>query len=170
MDGVLADFEKSAANYRTRGDLNRATDLLSDEQQQAKREFYLSIEGTDFYKDLPVMAGAKNMLDAARAIAGVNIFILTKVPAAKNFVSGENEQKKIGEEKINWILSYFADYFTQGNIIIVTGNKSGLIQPTKSDILIDDRPDNIAAWESSGGMGILFITADEAVTELRKLT
>ena len=39
----------------------------------------------------------------------------------------------------------------------------------KSNILIDDRPDNIAEWESNGGIGILHTSAASTIKKLKEL-
>ena len=36
-------------------------------------------------------------------------------------------------------------------------------------ILIDDRSDNIEAWKSAGGIGILYKSTDQVINELSKL-
>ena len=39
----------------------------------------------------------------------------------------------------------------------------------KGNILIDDRPENIEAWESEGGIGILHKNARDTINEIKKL-
>ncbi|MCL1785799.1 MAG: hypothetical protein FWG39_01445 [Alphaproteobacteria bacterium] len=176
MDGVLADFEQSAIKYRPRSaDLNRPNEYLSDAQKAAKLEFYRKIEGTNFYGDLAVMPGAGEMIAAAKAVAGDNVFILTKIPKAANFITGAlltdaNEQRRIAQQKIEWVLRHFGDYFSPDRIItVMDGTKGVLLRPTKTDILVDDRPDNIANWTGSGGTGILYTSAADTATELAGL-
>ena len=38
-----------------------------------------------------------------------------------------------------------------------------------NNILIDDREDNIQQWKSKNGIGILFKSTDQVITELQKL-
>ena len=188
MDGVLADFEKSATEFlychsREGGnradndarsatkysyaELNRPSELLTPDQKQEKIRFWQSIGGTDFFKNLPVMPGANAMLDAARKCASGGLYILTKAPSSKNFIAGEAEQQRIAAQKIDWVLKHFADYFPRDNIIVVIGiKKNELVRPTKDDILIDDRTDNIEHWNTAGGTGILFTSSDDATTKL----
>jgi 5'(3')-deoxyribonucleotidase len=171
MDGVLADFNALADKIRRSGDnLNRSTELLDEAQKLAKLEFYRTIEGTDFFSDLPVMPGAKEMLDAARTAVNGNIFILSKAPKAKNFVTGVEWQKQIAVQKTEWALKHFGNYFAQDKIIVVTDStKDELIRPVQSDILIDDRPENIDDWNTAGGTGILYTSADNVILALAKL-
>ena len=46
-----------------------------------------------------------------------------------------------------------------------------LIKPqlTEYDILIDDREDTIDRWNKAGGTGILHTSADDTITQLKKL-
>lgn len=39
----------------------------------------------------------------------------------------------------------------------------------KKSILIDDRKDNIKQWKESGGIGILFQTPEQVISELKRL-
>jgi len=39
----------------------------------------------------------------------------------------------------------------------------------KSNILIDDRADNIQQWKDAGGIGILYQSAEQVMKELDKL-
>ena len=40
---------------------------------------------------------------------------------------------------------------------------------TKTDILIDDKVSTIDTWNSSGGTGILYTSANNAIQQLKKL-
>ncbi|MDR3208762.1 MAG: hypothetical protein LBT45_02840 [Rickettsiales bacterium] len=167
LDGVLADFEAAAKPMKDNEDLNHPTDELGDAQKQRKVAFWRKIEGTDFFATLPEMPNAARMLDAARTIAGENLFILSKAPNAKNFISGETWQIRIAEQKTEWVLSHFGNYFPRTHILIVAGGKESIC-PTKDDVLIDDRAENINGWKAAGGTGILFTTSDNVVAELLK--
>ena len=37
------------------------------------------------------------------------------------------------------------------------------------NVLIDDRPKNIEAWENAGGIGILHTSAKETINKLKEL-
>ena len=40
---------------------------------------------------------------------------------------------------------------------------------TKTDILIDDKASTVDTWNSSGGTGILYTSADNAIQQLKNL-
>ena len=177
MDGVLADFEKSAtkivreiapkASCYNYADLNRPSECLTPDQKEIKVQFWRSLAGTDFFKNLYVLSGANEMVKLAYEIVDENLFILSKAPSASNFEPGSDEQEIMAQQKIDWALDKFSDYFLPENVIIVKGGKKGdFIKPTKTDILIDDRHDNIENWESIGGSGILYTSAENVMKEL----
>jgi 5'(3')-deoxyribonucleotidase len=171
LDGVLADFNAAAAKFKNpNDDLNHPTSELDDAQKRAKTEFWHKIEKTDFYLNLPLIAGVENILDAAREIAGENLFILSKVPNRENFASGAAESVRIAKQKTNWVLAHFRNYFALDNILIVAGKKEQAFEPAKNDILIDDRAENINAWNAAGGTGILFISPADASAKLQFLS
>ena len=39
----------------------------------------------------------------------------------------------------------------------------------ENSILIDDRPSNIDQWRSQGGIGILHVSAEDTIQQLKKL-
>ena len=49
-----------------------------------------------------------------------------------------------------------------------SGNQKKIFSQ-KGNVLIDDRPENIEAWESEGGIGILHKSAKDTIDELKKL-
>ena len=56
--------------------------------------------------------------------------------------------------------------------MVVTCTYSGsqkAVFAKKGNVLIDDRPKNIEAWENAGGIGILHKSAKHTIDELKKL-
>ena len=69
-------------------------------------------------------------------------------------------------DKNEWIKEYVDPF------VVVTCTHSGSqkrIFSKKGNVLIDDRQDNIDAWESEGGVGILHKNARDTINELKKL-
>ena len=164
MDGVLANFDFMNPNS---ADLNHPSEDLSPEQRAAKKQFWLDIEKRpDFWHDIPVMDNIERLLNAAKSNG--EIFILSKTPSAKHFVNGEKYVKYVADEKRKWVLKHLGKFFDTEHIIICDGQKGKLIHPTKEDILIDDRYENISEWESHGGRGILFTNATDTAEILNK--
>lgn len=166
MDGVLADFDSMHTNACN---LNHATKDLSETERELKRKFWLDIEKQDnFWADMPAIKDINNVLNVAKSIG--EIFVLSKTPGAKHFIGGQNYVDYVANEKRKWILKNMPEYFDAAHIIICDGKKGELIKPSQTDILIDDRPENITEWESCGGRGILFQNATTTSCEIKKLT
>ena len=166
MDGVLADFDASAP--KNSQSLNHPSESMNDAEKQAKKQFWLTIEqNKNFWRDIPVFAGIKEILKSAQDKG--EIFVLTKTPSAKHFVGGQDYVDFITKEKIDWILKNLPEFFDEKHIIVCDGKKGALIKPTATDILIDDRTENITEWEQYNGRGILFDDVSRVNQEINKL-
>jgi 5'(3')-deoxyribonucleotidase len=108
-----------------------------------------------FYKNLPLMPGAKEMLKKAQEISGKKPDILSSP------VQGENTSV---QEKKDWVNTNFGDLV---NKIIIDTDK-GKYAKSKNDVLIDDRPKYINAFESSGGSAILHKNYNDTIKEIEK--
>lgn len=162
MDGVLADFDAATGNAK---DLNHPTSELSPEKQAEKNQFWLNIEQNHtFWADLPVMENIKDLLNVAKSKG--EIFVLSKIPGAKHFVTGQDYVDFVASEKRKWILKNLGNFFDCEHIIICDADKGKLIQPSVNDILIDDRPENIIEWQLCGGRGIVFMNSIDTIKEL----
>ncbi|MEE1029925.1 MAG: hypothetical protein UIC65_02790 [Alphaproteobacteria bacterium] len=162
MDGVLADFNTATGNAK---DLNHPSSELSPEKRAEKKQFWLNIEQNHtFWADIPVMKNIKDLLNIAKSKG--EIFVLSKTPSAKHFVAGQDYVDFVASEKRKWILKKLGNFFDNEHIIICDGDKGKLIQPSKNDILVDDRSENITEWESCGGRGLLFVNSVDTKQEL----
>ncbi len=110
------------------------------------------------------MANIEYLLTTAADIG--EIFVLSKVPSAEKFIGGQNYVDFVAGEKRKWIAKHMNKFFDAKHIIICDGPKGKLISLTKTDVLIDDRQENINEWESVGGRGILFNDAFSAKKQL----
>lgn len=166
MDGVLADFDRGTIDLPPVSvDLNVQTKQMDDAARAAKRERWRCIEQmSNFWRDLPVVAGIDELLRAAASRG--ELFVLTKVPGAKNFVGGDAYVDFIDREKRAWIARHMAQYFDDAHVIVARGAKEELIHPTSNDLLIDDRAGNIADWCAAGGRGIVFANPRDAIKQL----
>lgn len=166
MDGVLADFDLAAEHLSEgRTDLNNQNKLMTEDAKAAKKQRWQRIEAhTGFFENLPLVPQIKELLTVAQGKG--ELFVLTAVPSAKNFVSGDIFVEHIKTAKRQWIAKNMADFFAPESVIVVMGAKEDLIKPTKSDILIDDRAGNVADWVAAGGTGIHFQSAAQAIKDL----
>lgn len=70
------------------------------------------------------------------------------------------------EDKRDWLLQHFQ--LTKADFIIGGRRKAGFAK-SKRDILIDDTPRNVEAWENAGGTGVLHTSAKDTIEQLKKL-
>ncbi len=162
MDNVLAHFDAMRPNDT---DLNHPSAELSPEKQAAKKQFWRNIEqDKNFWSDIPVMPNIKTLLLTTQNM-GEN-FVLSKTPGAKHFIGGQQYVDFIADEKRKWILKNLNEFFDIKHIIICDGAKGELIHPSATDLLIDDRQENIIEWTEHGGRGILFKNALDARTKI----
>lgn len=164
MDGVLADFDAAAAEYNM-GDLNRQTKSMTADDKKAKQMRWRWIEeNKDFWINMPVVADVQELLAVARRMG--DLFVLTKVPGAKNFIGGDAYVDFIEAQKRAWIARHFSDFFDDEHVIVARIAKEDLLRPTRDDLLIDDRAGNIADWGAAGGRGIVFSTPEQVIKDL----
>lgn len=162
IDGVLADFDSMTSGA---AELNHPSSEMTPEMREAKKKFWLNIEQNfSFWADMPVMENIQELLTVAKSIG--EIFVLSKTPGAKHFISGQKYVDFVADEKRKWIAKNLSEFFNTEHVIICDGKKGKLIQPNKNDILVDDRPENITEWESCGGRGLLFKNSTSAKQEL----
>lgn len=74
------------------------------------------------------------------------------------------DQKGI-REKTEW-----AHREMQKMPVLVTKRKDKAQYADARSILIDDHPENIQLWQEKGGVGILHVTAEQTIAELKRVT
>jgi hypothetical protein len=155
MDGVLCDFESRFEHF---------TGLSPDQyREKAKREygekkvdemFWDIIDhqvGLRFWRGMPWMPEGRELWG----------YIKSYKPTLLTAPSWHNSSK---EGKQLWV-----DDHISGTPIIFkqADKKSDLSGPSK--ILIDDREDTIMNWKHKNGIGILYISTEQAINELKQL-
>lgn len=110
-----------------------------------------------FYRNLSLLPGAKEMVSEAYRITGNKPNILSSP------ILGENSTVN---EKIEWVKEHFGDMVDE---IIIDTNK-GEYASSKFDVLIDDRPKYIKAFENAGGTGILHQNYKSTIDKMNNLT
>ena len=165
MDGVLANFDAMRPNNK---DLNHPSGELSPEKRAAKKAQWQEIEKQpNFWHDIPVMENIEYLLSTAFDIG--ELFVLSKMPGAEKFVGGQKYVDFVANEKRKWIVANLNKFFDAKHVIACNGPKGKFMHPTKSDILVDDRAENIDEWESSGGVGVLFTNVIDTTNKLKNM-
>lgn len=228
LDGVLADYEggfrRDHPDFEFDPSLNRSSHLLPGSGSARKRAAYELIKGTDFYANLPLMAGAEELYVEVMKY-DPEPTILT---AAPKFGATEDDFHVnpywLGAafHKRNWVETVFIEsvyhdlwaaeqignycpeippsirdpWFARNEcepcwsdlwirasrngrvrlpderfICTTSSRKWQFMHRKHSDhqILIDDRSDNIEAWEKAGGVGIQHETAEKSILRLREI-
>lgn len=157
LDGVMVDFPKKlrelfgTSNY----DELRATignDALWSELGNVDHLF-LNLEPMDNYKTL------FNYIKSFHQTNIIDRFeILTSLPYSTDKLVTSKE------DKIKWVCKHLDPDIIVNTVI--GGSEKAKYVNGKNDILIDDLPRNIQAWEKAGGTGILFVSNGDAMAQL----
>lgn len=188
MDGVLADFDEGIRRlgFEPDPEFNRSGHAMDDEAKLWKAGLYDVLKGTDFYFQVPILAGA---FDLYRAVAAARPIILT---AAPKFGASEDDYYLnphwLGGayHKRRWLEEHFLPRLRNQDdppraaamtrvgvpdecfICTTSARKFEFIGRKHSDhqILIDDRVANCEAWENAGGIAILHTGIAETLAAL----
>jgi 5'(3')-deoxyribonucleotidase len=113
-----------------------------------------------FYRNLPLMPGAVEMVKKAGEMAGELPNILSAPVGDENDMNNPSVV-----EKKEWVAEHFGELVGE---VIITIDK-GRVVKDKNDILIDDRPKYVEKFEAAGGTAILYKNSDQATAELSRI-
>ncbi len=199
LDGVMADYETGIQAYGFEPDpeLNKSTVLLSGTGNVKKRERYEAIKGTTFFAELPLLPGALDIY--AECAKHCDPVILTAAPKFDGTEEdyylnphwlGAAYHKRWWVEhvllpKAHYHGSNFGKKFIQylsmvnrrlhiedERFICTTSSRKHEFMHRKHgkhQVLIDDRPSNIAAWANAGGIGILHTDAESTLRYIQEV-
>lgn len=150
MDGVLADFDN--------GLLAHGGELPS---VQGEENMWNTIrENEHFFDRLEPMPGAVEMFNTLSARYSGKCELLSAIPKPSKRVPGARA------DKTNWAKRFLGSD-TVVNLVYRDEKKDYCTG--REDILIDDYEKNIAEWENSGGIGILFTSAEEVLKKIGEI-
>lgn len=155
VDGVLADYGAGITQilYEPYND-----ELFKTNKAYKKKIWNVvkqySNQGGQLWLSLKVMPGAMELWNFLKPY---NPEILT--------ATGRSMAEFVKQQKQQWIQTHFGD--AVAHIVTSGADKQQYAQP--NHILIDDRADNIAAWEAAGGIGIVFTNADDTIQQLKQI-
>jgi hypothetical protein len=139
MDGVVADFDAFVLKH-----MGRTFEHSSGPGADSEMWDFLQTVDRLYYK-LPATSYAKELWDFVNSI-GCQVKILTAIPRRTTMPTAE-------QDKRDWVREYL-----DPNAYVAIGpySRDKWKHAKPGDILIDDRPDNIADWITKGnGFGIL---------------
>ena len=146
MDGVIVDFDK-------RFESMFGMPPREFENNFGKDKFWEKIDakGVGFWRGMDWMPGGQQLYNR---VAKHDHALLSSPSRSKTSKIGKHMWKKDNTPNTKLIL---AQSFNKKNYA------------DKSNILIDDRADNIQQWKDAGGIGILYQSAEQVMKELDKL-
>ena len=176
MDGVLADFDDEARRLGllpSGVDLNKSGEHLDADSKALKRRLYDGIQGTDFFRNLKPMPGARSLWEA---ISGADPIILTAAPKFGVGETGEAFQRA-ARDKAWWVGAWLESLSdASGRFVCTTSAKKPQFmrstekkRDARHAILIDDRERNCQDWERAGGTAVHFKDARQAIIEVGRI-
>ena len=157
MDGVLADFDRGVNELCG---LRASSQDGKDNDPGYDDRMWEAIRKVDhFYGRLKLMPGAKEMFDLLYGKYGDRCEILTGIPKPKRGIA------EAGEDKTAWVKRLLSDRI---RVNIVYREEKPRFCRGRESVLIDDREGNIREWEEMGGTGILHVSAEKTLAELKR--
>jgi len=152
LDGVLCDFDKGF--YDITG---ISSDNVSDEELWARIGAYGKVR---FFSELPWMPGSKEMWNFI-----TQNFLHVKILSATG--KSDKVDKQTTQGKTSW-LHHNIQSLHSNDIILVDNKHKKRHYSKPGDIIIDDTPVVIEEWIKKGGIGILYKTAQDTITQLKR--
>jgi hypothetical protein len=144
-DGVLADFDSYAEKIF-------GLPPRKAEELHGKKRFWADLQShPDFYFNLPLMPGARELYEAVKHL---NPIILTGLPLG----DWAEPQKR------RWAEKYFP-----GVRVICCASVDKRLHMKPGDVLVDDWPKYRHLWEEAGGVFILHRSVEESIDGLSQL-
>ena len=155
MDGVVADFDQRFRDLSGMG----PRDFESKHGKNAFWDFVDEKHKVGFWVGIPPMEGASQLVN----YVSKHDYVMLTAPSIK-------KQSRLG--KALWIRNHVGKIFpTKPTVIFKAAKEKHKVKPslTEKDILIDDKASTIDNWNAVGGTGILYTSANQAISELKKL-
>jgi 5'(3')-deoxyribonucleotidase len=144
MDGVVADWDRAATEY-----LHEEFPLDFANKPEGRWPKHLWEElrkATRFYRDLPKMPQADELVELARRFRdekGYELVFLTAIPRG-------NDCHWAFYDKVLWVQARYPE------IAVHFGpySEDKQVHCEPGDILVDDRYDNCESWKAAGGVAV----------------
>lgn len=114
-----------------------------------------------FFEELPWITGSKSMWSFI-----TDNFVNIKILSALGKSNNEDDLTRKG--KMMWLTKNIPK-LREDDILLVANKHKKRHYSKPNDIIIDDTTVVIEEWESKGGIGILFINANDVISKLEKI-
>ena len=154
MDNVVADFERHYLGLTGTSWDSADVPIERWEKLAGKEEL--------FFLSMPAFNGSQEFVQEVNQlglVAGYQCQFLTALPSLWDFRTAADEKTQWVVEKIGSELPVVIGPFAK--------NKVNHCKP--KDILIDDSSLNIQQWNAAGGYGILHVSFQQSISELKSL-
>ncbi len=148
LDGVLANFGKGAKDLVGTNPDTDGVELNNKQKTKIFRE-------VDFFTNLEMMPGAKQMVEKLREYGEIAILSST----------GHTDADRIGGEKRGWVKRHFGDIHTI--TVPKSGDKANYASPDA--ILIDDRTKSTEPFAAAGGHAVLHKSVNSTLLQVDQL-
>ena len=141
LDGVLADFNEHARNT-----LKRPSQVTDINDQWPDEDWVQIRDRKDFYRHIPLMPRAHEMIALARGFRDTlnwELYMLTAIPH-------KNDMFMAFQDKIDWVNDNWPDIRVQFGPY----SEDKQHHCTPGDILVDDRASNCEEWRNAGGIAV----------------
>jgi len=150
LDGVMADFEKSATKLY-------GMSPHEYEKIHGSTAFWKGIFSvSNFFRNLDPMPDALELWNHVNASSDHSLQVITGVPRMSN--------GQVEIEKREWVKEHLGEVPV---VCCLSREKSDHCNP--GDILIDDRTDYKHLWEAKGGVYIVHTSAKESIRQLKTM-
>jgi 5'-nucleotidase len=143
-DGVFADFDSHV--FELFG-------ALPSDMHPARLWSKVSKHPT-FWEDMPLKDGA---LDLWSFVSRHSPTVLTGCPTS-------DWDRSVAHKRAWW-----KRHFDHEQVITCMSRDKADHMHNKGDVLVDDMIKNIQRWENSGGVGVLYVSHDQAIADLKTL-
>ncbi len=153
LDGVLANFEKSAVKHTGNHYWERHSHNIWNVLEHVN----------NFFLNLEPLAGSIELFEMVLDIHGVeNVEILTALPNPTGALANVEREKRM------WVKNHLHPSVVV-NTVYGGKNKCKWLQYHPESLLIDDTPKNIVAWIEHGGTGIVHTDVESTIEKLKVL-
>ena len=152
MDGVIADFFKAFAKVNG---VNHWKEIDDIEKQ------ILELQQTDFFNTLEQYPTSKELVDFVKDLAGDDWGICSSP------LRGDVRNSAYWKEV--WLKENGFFPPKKKNLIFTSNKAKWATMNGKPNVLIDDKPSNILAWEKAGGIGIRYQANEDCLKAVKQV-